>query len=44
MMSQQMHLSLHEVRQSMSKTPQEPLLFMGTLGKNLDPFEECDDD
>jgi ATP-binding cassette subfamily C (CFTR/MRP) protein 4 len=38
------HLGLHDVRQKMSIIPQEPLLFMGTLRKNLDPFEEYDDD
>jgi ATP-binding cassette subfamily C (CFTR/MRP) protein 4 len=38
------HLGLHDMRQKMSIIPQEPLLFMGTLRKNLDPFEEYDDD
>jgi ATP-binding cassette subfamily C (CFTR/MRP) protein 4 len=38
------HLGLHEVRQRMSIIPQEPMMFIGTLRKNLDPFEEYDDD
>jgi ATP-binding cassette subfamily C (CFTR/MRP) protein 4 len=38
------HLGLHDVRQRMSIIPQEPFLFMGTLRKNLDLFEEYNDD
>lgn len=36
-------LGLHDVRKSMSIIPQEPMLFMGTLRNNLDPFGEYDD-
>jgi ATP-binding cassette subfamily C (CFTR/MRP) protein 4 len=38
------HLGLHDLRQRMSIIPQEPMMFLGTLRKNLDPFEEYDDD
>lgn len=36
-------LGLHELRKAISIIPQEPLIFSGTLRKNLDPFEEYQD-
>ncbi len=36
-------LGLHEVRSKISIIPQEPVLFSGTLRKNLDPFDEYPD-
>lgn len=36
-------LGLHEFRSKISIIPQEPVLFSGTLRKNLDPFEEYSD-
>jgi ATP-binding cassette subfamily C (CFTR/MRP) protein 4 len=36
-------MSLHNLRRRISIIPQEPLLFSGTLRKNLDPFEEYND-
>ncbi len=36
-------MGLHELRKSISVIPQDPLLYAGTLRKNLDPFEEYDD-
>ncbi|XP_060535204.1 probable multidrug resistance-associated protein lethal(2)03659 isoform X2 [Cylas formicarius] len=37
-------LPLEKVRSRLSIIPQEPVLFSGTMRKNLDPFEEYSDD
>ncbi|XP_077153270.1 ATP-binding cassette sub-family C member 4 isoform X1 [Ranitomeya variabilis] len=37
-------LGLHDLRKRMSIIPQEPVLFTGTMRKNLDPFDEHSDD
>jgi ATP-binding cassette, subfamily C (CFTR/MRP), member 4 len=36
-------LGLNELRSKMSIIPQEPVLFSGTMRKNLDPFDEHPD-
>ncbi|XP_048350845.1 ATP-binding cassette sub-family C member 4 isoform X2 [Sphaerodactylus townsendi] len=37
-------LGLHELRKKISIIPQEPVLFTGTMRKNLDPFNEYSDE
>lgn len=36
-------LGLHHLRSKISIIPQEPVLFSGTIRKNLDPFDEYPD-
>lgn len=38
------HLGLHILRSNMSIIPQDPVLFVGTIRSNLDPFDEYNDD
>lgn len=37
-------LGLHDVRGNISIIPQDPTLFSGTMRRNLDPFDQYEDD
>lgn len=38
------YINIHYLRSKIAIIPQEPVLFSGTLRKNLDPFDEYNDD
>ncbi|CCK72385.1 ATP-binding cassette transporter YOR1 KNAG_0K00170 [Huiozyma naganishii CBS 8797] len=37
-------IGLYDLRKKLTIIPQDPVLFRGTIRKNLDPFKECSDD
>lgn len=37
-------IGLHDLRRKISIIPQEPILFSGSIRRNLDPFKECTDE
>jgi len=37
-------LGLHDLRNKIAIIPQEPVMFVGTIRSNLDPFNKCTDD
>ncbi|KAF5273609.1 hypothetical protein FQR65_LT04608 [Abscondita terminalis] len=37
-------IGLHDLRQKISIIPQNPIIFAGSVRRNLDPFDECTDD
>ena len=37
-------IGLHDLRNKIAIIPQEPVMFVGTIRSNLDPFNKCSDD